>query len=89
MVVEAEEAEMYGKYWSRLKKITVIWMLAWTIPAIFLELPANSLKQIKILNGIPLHWFMAAFVSIVLGISLIFLYAYVMEKTDREILGKE
>ena len=88
MVVEKEKVRIYGKYWDRLKKITAIWMLAWTIPAIFLELPANALKHIKILNGIPLHWFMAAFVSIVLGILLIFLYAYVMEKTDKEILGR-
>jgi putative solute:sodium symporter small subunit len=88
MVVEKEEVDVYRRYWSRLKKITAIWMIAWTIPAIFLQLPANALKHIKILNGIPLHWFMAAFVSIILGISLIFLYAYVMEKTDREILDR-
>jgi len=87
-VVEKESLEVYKKYWNRLKKITVIWMIAWTVPAIFLQLPANSLKHIEIMGGIPLHWFMAAFVSIVLGISLIFLYAYVMERTDREILGK-
>jgi putative solute:sodium symporter small subunit len=88
MVGEKELVDVYERYWNRLKKITVIWMLAWTVPAIILELPANYLKNYKILSGIPLHWFMAAFVSIVIGIALIFLYAYVMEKTDREILGK-
>ena len=87
MVVEKERAEVYREYWNRLKKITVVWMLAWTIPAIFLELPADYLKHIEILGGIPLHWFMAAFISIVFGISLIFLYAYVMDRMDRELLG--
>ncbi|MDI9644515.1 MAG: DUF4212 domain-containing protein [Candidatus Verstraetearchaeota archaeon] len=77
------EPDRYAAYWKRLKKITVVWMLAWTVPAIIMHLPIDATRQIIILNGIPLHWFNAAFLSIFIGIALIFAYAYVMERTDR------
>lgn len=70
-------------YWSRLKKITAIWMIAWTFPAVLLHIPVSTTSSIKILGGIPLHWFNAALVSILIGVVLIFLYAFVMDKTDR------
>lgn len=79
----AEKGERYAVYWRRLKKITAVWMIAWTVPAIIMHLPIGVTSQVMILNGIPLHWFNAAFLAIVIGIALIFMYAYVMERTDR------
>lgn len=75
------------KYWNRLKKITAIWMLAWSFPAILLHIPIGTTHSIKILGGIPLHWFNAALLSILIGIVLIFLYAFVMDKTDKIFKG--
>ncbi|MGF3498845.1 MAG: DUF4212 domain-containing protein [Candidatus Methanosuratincola sp.] len=87
----AERAERgvdrYGAYWRKLKRITVVWMLAWTVPAIIMHLPIGAASQVIILNGIPLHWFNAAFLAIVVGIALIFMYAYVMDRTDRAFKG--
>ncbi len=71
------------RYWKRLKKITAIWMLAWILPAVILHIPIQTTSSIKILNGIPLHWFNAVLLSILIGVILIFLYAFVMDKTDR------
>lgn len=82
-----EEGDRYAVYWKRLKKITVVWMLAWTVPAIIMHLPIGVTSQVRILDGIPLHWFNAAFLAIVIGIALIFMYAYVMERTDRSFKG--
>ncbi|MCX8181949.1 MAG: DUF4212 domain-containing protein [Candidatus Methanomethyliaceae archaeon] len=75
------------RYWMRLKKITAIWMSAWIFPAILLHIPVSMTSSIKILNGIPLHWFNAALLSILVGVVLIFLYALVMDKTDKMLKG--
>jgi putative solute:sodium symporter small subunit len=85
--VEEEAGIRYGKYWKKLKKITVVWMLAWTVPAIIMHLPIGATREVTILDGIPLHWFNAAFLAILIGIVLIFMYAYVMERTDRAFKG--
>ncbi|AGK60625.1 putative solute:sodium symporter small subunit [Archaeoglobus sulfaticallidus PM70-1] len=82
-----EVSDLSERYWKRLKKITIIWMLAWTFPAILLHIPVEFMRRIYF-NGIPMHWFNAAFLAIVIGIALIFLYAYVMDRTDRELLGR-
>ncbi|RLI89186.1 MAG: hypothetical protein DRO98_01555 [Archaeoglobales archaeon] len=83
-----KKEEAYREYWRKLKVITVVWMLLWTIPAILLHIPIETTKSIRIFNGIPLHWFNAAFLAVVIGILLIFAYAFVMDRLDREILGK-
>lgn len=83
----ADKGERYAVYWKRLKKITVVWMIAWTVPAIIMHVPIGVTSQVTILNGIPLHWFNAAFLAIVIGIALTFMYAYVMERTDRAFKG--
>ncbi|MBC7113426.1 MAG: DUF4212 domain-containing protein [Candidatus Methanomethyliales bacterium] len=70
-------------YWRRLKVITAVWMIAWSIPAVVLHIPIGATSSIKILNGIPLHWFNAALLSIIIGVILIFLYAFLMDRTDR------
>ncbi|MEM2080324.1 MAG: DUF4212 domain-containing protein [Candidatus Methanomethylicaceae archaeon] len=70
-------------YWNRLKKITAIWMLAWIFPAIMLHIPVGLTSSIKVLNGIPLHWLNAALLSILIGVILIFLYAFAMDNIDR------
>lgn len=77
------------RYWSRLKKITVVWMVAWMFPAVLLHIPIAVTSSIKIMNGIPLHWFNAALLSILIGVVLIFLYAFVMDKTDRILKGAQ
>jgi len=75
-------------YWKRLKKITAIWMFAWVFPAVIFHIPIASTSSIKVLNGIPLHWFNASLLSILVGIILIFLYAFVMDKTDKILRGR-
>ncbi|AIY91009.1 sodium/substrate symporter small subunit [Geoglobus acetivorans] len=80
--------EQFREYWGKMKSLTIVILLLWTIPAFWLHLPVATTSKIYILGGIPLHWFNAAFVSVVFGIILIFAYAIVMDKWDREILGK-
>lgn len=87
-IVEEERTQVYREYWKRLKRITILWMLLWTIPAFWMHLPIEYTSKIKILGGIPLHWFNAGFLAIVIGIALIFAYAYVMGKMDESLLGR-
>ncbi len=87
-VVDEEKLQVYREYWQRLKKITIIWMLLWTIPAFWMHLPIEYTSKIKILGGIPLHWFNAGFLAVIIGILLIFAYAYVMGKVDESLLGR-
>ncbi|MCS7098127.1 MAG: DUF4212 domain-containing protein [Candidatus Methanomethyliaceae archaeon] len=75
--------EKLRKYWNKLKKITIIWMLAWLFPAVIIHLMSPITSSIKILNGIPLHWFNTSLLSILIGIALIFCYAFVMDRVDR------
>jgi putative solute:sodium symporter small subunit len=75
-------------YWKRLKKITVVWMLAWAFPAVLFHVPIALTSSIKVFNGIPLHWFNASLLSILVGVILIFLYAFVMDKTDKILRGR-
>lgn len=87
-IVEEERTQVYREYWKRLKRITILWMLLWTIPAFWMHLPIEYTSKIKILGGIPLHWFNAGFLAVVIGIALIFAYAYVMGKMDESLLGR-
>lgn len=80
--------EKFQEYWSKMKGLTIVMLLLWTIPAFWMHVPVSTTQNIKILGGIPLHWFLAGFVAVVFGIALIFIYAIIMDKWDREILGK-
>lgn len=89
-MAEAREIskEKFREYWSKMKTLTILILLLWTIPAFWMHLPVASTSKMYILGGIPLHWFSAAFLAIIFGIILIFVYAAVMDRWDREILGK-
>ncbi len=80
--------EVFKEYWGKMKTLTIVMLLLWTIPAFWMHLPVGTTQHIRILGGIPLHWFFAGFVAVVFGIALIFIYAIIMDKWDREILGK-
>ncbi len=80
--------EVFREYWGKMKSLTVVMLLLWTIPAIIMHLFVGTTQHIRILGGIPLHWFLAGFVAVVFGIALIFIYAIIMDKWDREILGR-
>ncbi|AFA39442.1 putative solute:sodium symporter small subunit [Pyrobaculum oguniense TE7] len=79
----SEEVKQW--YWKKVQMITIISFIAWLIVAIVLPASAPSFKGVAIGSLPPLHWYIPAFISIVLGIAIIFIYALVMNKLDEEL----
>ncbi len=72
-------------YWGQVKRLTVTSLIYWIIIAIVLPVLSPTLKGVT-LGPIPsLHWYINAFIVIVLGIVLIFWYAAKMNHLDQEL----
>lgn len=75
-------------YWSKVKSLTVIWFVLWCIIAIVLPVAAPMWKGVRV-AGLPvMHMYMNAFIVIVTGVVLIFIYAALMNKLDRDLKQK-
>ena len=72
-------------YWRRLLSLTMGTFVAWFIVAIVLPVSAPAFKGVVIGSLPPLHWYIPAFISIVLGIVIIFVYAYLATRLDEEL----
>ncbi len=83
-ISEIERSETFRKYWRKMIATTMVLFIIWTFFAVWIHLPVQATKNVLILNGIPLHWFLAAFISIVGGILLIFIFAFIARKYDEE-----
>lgn len=75
-------------YWRRVKVLTLIFLIAWITIAVVLPVTAPLLKGVRIFGLPSMHWYMNAFVVIVIGVILIFLYAALMNKLDRNLKKK-
>jgi len=87
--LEKEEVEIREEvkqwYWRRLLSLTMGTFVAWFIVAIVLPASAPAFKGVVIGSLPSLHWYIPAFISIVLGIVIIFVYAYLATKLDEEL----
>ncbi|MDI6714331.1 MAG: DUF4212 domain-containing protein [Thermodesulfovibrio sp.] len=75
-------------YWRRVKVLTVIFLIAWITIAVILPVTAPLLKGVRIFGLPSMHWYMNAFIVIVIGVILIFVYAAIMNKFDKELKKK-
>ncbi len=75
-------------YWGKVKRITLICLLVWITIAIILPAMAPRFKDVQIGSLPPLHWYINAFIVIVIGIITIFIYAMVMNRLDQELKKK-
>ena len=75
----------FAEYWRRVLALTVALFAAWTVIAIWVHLAAPVLRYVEV-NGMPLHWLMAK-ISIIIGILLIFGYAYAMRSIEQRYRG--
>lgn len=75
-------------YWSKVRNLTVIWLIMWCIIAIVLPVMAPLWKGLRF-AGLPvMHMYINAVIVIVIGVVLIFVYAAVMNKLDRDLKQK-
>ncbi len=75
-------------YWGKVKRVTVVCLLVWITIAIILPAISPGLKNVQLGPMPPLHWYMNAFIVIVIGIITIFVYAKVMNGIDQELRKK-
>ncbi|MDI1472622.1 hypothetical protein THER_1624 [Thermodesulfovibrio sp. N1] len=75
-------------YWRRVKVLTVIFLIAWIIIAVILPVTSPLLKGVRIFGLPSMHWYMNAFIVIVIGVILIFVYSAIMNKLDKELKKK-
>jgi len=68
------------EYWRKTLALTAALFAAWTVIAVWVHLAAPVLKNVE-LGGMPLHWLMAK-ISIIIGILLIFGYAFAMKRIE-------
>jgi putative solute:sodium symporter small subunit len=75
-------------YWERVKGLTLRSLIYWIIIAIVLPVLSPLFKGVTIATLPSLHWYINAFIVIVLGIVLIFWYAAQMNRLDQELESK-
>ncbi len=75
-------------YWTRVRNLTWIFLFLWLFIAVFLPVIAPTFKGIRILGLPALHMYINAFIVIVMGVILIFIYAAIMNKFDAELKSK-
>lgn len=76
-------------YWSKVRNLTIIWLIFWIIIAIVLPVTAPHLwKGVRVLGLPVMHMYMNAVIVIVIGVALIFIYAALMNKLDRDLKQK-
>lgn len=75
-------------YWRKIKVLTLIFLFAWINIAVVLPVTAPLLKGVRILGLPSMHWYINAFIVIVIGVILIFIYAAIMNKLDKDLKEK-
>lgn len=72
-------------YWERLVRVTAVFFVLWTVIAIWWHIPApHAWRDVLLFGNMPLHWYLAAFISIWVGVLMIFVYHWVMERVDEQ-----
>ncbi len=70
-------------YWDRLVRVTAVYFVLWTVIAVWWHIPApHAWRNVLLFGNMPLHWYLAAFISIWVGVLLIFVYHAVMTRVD-------
>jgi putative solute:sodium symporter small subunit len=70
-------------YWQRLFPITMVFFAAWTIIAVWWHIPAPlAWRRVLLMGTMPAHWYLAAFISIWVGVIMIFVYCAIMDRID-------
>ena len=84
---EEDLPEKYKQwYWRRLAAVTFSFFVVWTVIAVWWHIPAQLFwTDVLLFGNMPLHWYLAAFISIVVGIILIFIYSFVMDRIDNKL----
>ncbi len=73
-------------YWSRLIRVTAVFFVLWTVIAVWWHIPAPYVwRNVLLFGNMPLHWYLAAFISIWVGVLMIFVYHAIMSRTDEEL----
>lgn len=76
-------------YWTRVRNLTIIWLFFWITIAVILPVLSPILWKGVRVAGLPvMHMYMNAFIVIVIGVALIFIYAALMNKLDRDLKEK-
>ncbi|MDR5683278.1 MAG: DUF4212 domain-containing protein [Armatimonadota bacterium] len=71
-------------YWQRLVRITFWFFLLWSVIAVWWHIPApHAWRNVLIFGNMPLHWYLAAFMSIWVGVAMIFVYHVAMSRVER------
>ncbi|HXG02930.1 MAG TPA: DUF4212 domain-containing protein [Candidatus Binatia bacterium] len=73
-------------YWQRLFPITMIFFAAWTVIAVWWHIPAPlAWRTVLLMGNMPAHWYLAAFISIWVGVIMIFVYCAIMDRVDAQL----
>ncbi|MCX7913284.1 MAG: DUF4212 domain-containing protein [Thermodesulfovibrionales bacterium] len=75
-------------YWTKVRNLTWIFLFLWLFIAVFLPVIAPLFKGVRIIGLPSLHMYINAFIVIVMGVVLIFIYAAIMNKFDAELKSK-
>jgi putative solute:sodium symporter small subunit len=73
-------------YWGRLVRITFCFFLLWTVIAVWWHIPApHNWRNVLLFGNMPLHWYLAAFISMWAGVALIVVYHAIMSRVERRL----
>lgn len=76
-------------YWDRLVRVTLVFFLVWTVIAIWWHIPApHTWRNVLLFGNMPLHWYLAAWISIWAGVAMIFVYHWVMSSADEQLRAR-
>ncbi len=77
--------EVQDWYWKKVQQVTLLALALWILIAMVLPVLSPLFKGVSLGSLPPLHWYINAFIVIVLGIVLIFWYAAKMNQLDQEL----
>lgn len=81
--------DLKGWYWDRLVRVTAVFFVAWTVIAIWWHIPAPyAWRNVLLFGNMPLHWYLAAWISIWVGVAMIFVYHWIMGGLDGQLRAR-
>ncbi|REJ37058.1 MAG: hypothetical protein DIU84_05030 [Bacillota bacterium] len=69
-------------FWNRLLRLVWTFFAIWSVVAVWWHLPVQRWKEVLLFGNMPMHWYLAAFISVWCGVALIIIYHLVATRLE-------
>lgn len=86
--MDLKTSDIKTYYWTKVRNLTLIFVVLWASIAIFLPVIAPLFKGVRIMGLPTLHMYINSTIVLWIGVVFIFLYAFIMNKFDADLKSK-